>query len=84
MLDGNVSITLIVVATCLSWVAGFVVLPAPGGLGAREAVFSALMIGSLTPSKVAAVAVLTRLAFVVVDAFGAITGALWLRATSRR
>ena len=54
----------------LSWVVGFVVVPAPGGLGVREAAFVAAS-GSLDHGIAATVAVVSRLIFMVVDATGA-------------
>ena len=66
------------VAAVLSWVVGFVLVPVPGGVGVREAVFVAAA-GSLEPGIAAATAVAARLLFVVVDAGGAAVGALALR-----
>jgi glycosyltransferase 2 family protein len=70
---------LLVGATCLGWVAGFVFIPAPGGLGPRELVFTLLLGTNIRPGQAALFAVATRISFVVVDAAGAAAGALILR-----
>lgn len=77
-------VALLVLATCLSWVAGFLLVPAPGGLGAREAVFAAVLGTSVAHDKAAAAALLARLAFVVVDGVGALASFAWLSAAGRR
>jgi uncharacterized membrane protein YbhN (UPF0104 family) len=61
----------ILFATVVSWVVGFVVVTAPGGIGVREAVFvaTATVLGS---SGVAvAVALVARVIFILVDLIGA-------------
>jgi uncharacterized membrane protein YbhN (UPF0104 family) len=70
-------------AAVLSWIVGFVLVPVPGGVGVREAAFVAA--SGLDPGVAAAVAVVARVLFVVVDAGGAATGSTWLarRARSR-
>lgn len=64
-------------AAVLSWVVGFVLVFVPGGVGVREAVFIAAA-GSLDGGVAAAVAVIARVLFVVVDAFGALAASGWL------
>jgi uncharacterized membrane protein YbhN (UPF0104 family) len=64
-------------AAVLSWVVGFVLVPVPGGVGVREAAFVAAA-GSLDPGVGAAVALLARVLFVLVDAGGAVAAAAWL------
>jgi uncharacterized membrane protein YbhN (UPF0104 family) len=68
----------IALATLLSWTAGFVT-PTPGGAGVREAVFIA--VSGLAAGPAVAVAVTSRLIFVLVDVGGALGG---LPATRRR
>lgn len=75
----NAPLALLATATCFAWVAGFLFLPAPGGMGAREAVFTAILGTSVAPGRAAAMAVILRLAFVAVDGVGALAGSLWLR-----
>jgi uncharacterized membrane protein YbhN (UPF0104 family) len=61
----------IVFATVLSWVVGFLVVPAPGGIGVREAVFVAAATSLSSPGVAAAVAVVARVVFIMVDLLGA-------------
>jgi glycosyltransferase 2 family protein len=75
----SIPLTLLVGATCLGWVAGFVFIPAPGGLGPRELVFALLLGNNIRPGQAALLAVASRISFIVVDALGAATGALTLR-----
>ena len=70
----------VVLATTVSWLAGFAAVPVPGGVGVREAVFVALA-GSLAPGVAVSTAVIARVCFVAVDAMGAAVSA---RAASRR
>ncbi len=63
----------VLLATCVSWVAGFLFLPVPGGIGIREAAFVAV----LGPDPVVAtVALVARLVFVLADVAGAGLGTL--------
>jgi uncharacterized membrane protein YbhN (UPF0104 family) len=65
-------------AAVVSWLAGFVVVGVPGGVGVREATFVALA-GGLSGGTAAAVAVVARLVFVAVDAAGAVVALPGLR-----
>lgn len=69
-LDPSLVVTLIY-ATCVSWVAGFVIIGLPGGLGVREAVFIAMMTGPLGAGLAVTVAVTGRAVSVAVDLAGA-------------
>ncbi len=75
---------LVALATCLSWVAGFVVVPAPGGLGVREAIFGAVLGRSMPADQAAAVALLARMAFVAVDGVGGVAALVSLSVDGRR
>jgi glycosyltransferase 2 family protein len=80
--DRNVGWIVVAPAAILSWVVGFLV-PVPGGIGVREAVFVAL-VGALPSGVAATVAVTTRLCFLLVDGGGAALGALsWRRFGAR-
>ncbi|MEW6152433.1 MAG: lysylphosphatidylglycerol synthase domain-containing protein [Actinomycetota bacterium] len=57
-------------AAAPAWLAGFVAVGAPGGIGVREAVFVAAAT-SLPDGQAVAVALVARLAFVAADAAGA-------------
>lgn len=57
----------IVFAGILSWIIGFVVVFVPGGVGVREATFTATAGFVLAPEIAATVAIVARLVFMVVD-----------------
>lgn len=82
-LDGGVSFDRIGVATCAAWFLGFVVIGLPGGLGVREAVFVAL-VAPMDPAIAAAVALVSRVVFVVVDLAGAGLSTGWHLSRSQR
>lgn len=77
--DPNVGWLTIAPAAMLSWVVGFVLVPVPGGVGVREAAFVALVGGSVPAGVRATVAVVARLAFMLVDALGALIGGAAVR-----
>ena len=62
-------------AAVFSWLVGFLVIPAPGGVGVREAAFVAAV--GLPAGVAATIAVVARLVFVGVDAALAATAAAW-------
>lgn len=64
------SLTGITLASILAWVTGFLAVLAPGGLGVREAVF-VLAAAPLSSGLAAAVAVLSRVLFMLVDVLAA-------------
>jgi uncharacterized membrane protein YbhN (UPF0104 family) len=61
----------IVFATTVAWIAGFLLLPVPGGIGIRESAFVAAAT-SLPVPIAATVAITARLLFVTVDATAAL------------
>ena len=61
----------ITLATTFSWVAGFLVLPVPSGIGVREVAFIALATSLPSVGVAAAVALVSRFAFVLADLIGA-------------
>lgn len=65
-LGADASVSAITLAAVLAWVIGFLIVPAPGGLGVREAVF-VLTATPLSSGVAAAVAVLSRILFMLVD-----------------
>ena len=79
-LDPHAGPARIVLATAVSWLAGFAAVPVPGGVGVREAVFVALA-GHLGPGVAESTAVVARVIFVAVDSAGA---ALSARTAPRR
>ena len=58
-------------ATCVSWIAGFVIVGLPGGIGVREATFVSLMTAPLGAGLAASIAVTSRIVTIVVDLLGA-------------
>ena len=73
-LDAHAAFGSVAFAAVLGWCAGFLFIPAPGGIGVRESIF-ALACGIHGPDATA-VALLARLLFVVADGLGAAVGAL--------
>ena len=58
--------------TSASWLAGFVVVGVPGGIGVRESVFTALAGTALTPGVAVSLALASRVVFIAVDLIGAL------------
>lgn len=69
-LDTTLVVRLIAV-TCLSWMAGFVIIGLPGGIGVRETIFISLMTAPLGAPLAVSVAVVSRVVSVAVDLAGA-------------
>jgi glycosyltransferase 2 family protein len=69
-LDGRLVLQLVFV-TCVSWMAGFVVVGVPGGIGVRETVFISMTTAPLGAGVAVAAAVLSRVVSIVVDLAGA-------------
>lgn len=76
-LDPDAHLGRVALAGVLSWIVGLLAVPVPGGLGVREAVF--VSAAGLPLPTGAATAVGARLAFMIVDAAGALLGAAALR-----
>jgi uncharacterized membrane protein YbhN (UPF0104 family) len=56
----------------LSWLIGFLVIGAPGGLGVRESIFTGLLSASIGTSTALSLAVASRMIFVSVDFLGSL------------
>jgi len=69
-LDASLVVELIFV-TCVSWMAGFVVVGVPGGIGVRETIFISMTTAPLGAGVAVSVAVLSRMVSIVVDLVGA-------------
>lgn len=65
-LDARLAVQLIA-ATCLSWMAGFVIIGLPGGLGVRETVFVSITTAPLGSTVALSAAVISRVVSIVVD-----------------
>jgi hypothetical protein len=68
--DGGTMVDL-AFATCVSWMAGFVIIGLPGGIGVRESVFVGLMSAPLGSALAVTVAVIGRLVSIVADLLAA-------------
>ncbi len=66
-------------ASSVAWCAGFLAIPAPGGIGVRESIF--VLTSGLATHDAAAAALVARVGFVAADGAGAALSVLW---TSRR
>lgn len=62
------------VAFVAAWMIGFLSLITPSGLGVREAVLVALLAGSVPPAETAALALVARLSWTVVEMLGVAVG----------
>ena len=69
-LDASLVVTLVFV-TCVSWMAGFVVVGVPGGIGVRETIFISMTTATLGAGVAVSAAVLSRVVSIVVDLIGA-------------
>jgi uncharacterized membrane protein YbhN (UPF0104 family) len=58
--------------TSTSWLAGFVVIGVPGGIGVREAIFTSLAGGIIGTPMAVSLALMSRLVFIAVDLVGAL------------
>jgi uncharacterized membrane protein YbhN (UPF0104 family) len=56
----------------LSWLIGFLIIGAPGGLGVRESIFTGLLSASIGTSTALSLAIASRMIFVSVDFLGAL------------
>lgn len=61
----------LIFVTCISWMAGFVVVGVPGGIGVRETIFIAMTTASLGAGVAVSAAVLSRVVSIAVDLLGA-------------
>ena len=53
------------------WLAGFVVVGVPGGIGVRESIFTALAGGTIGTPLAVSLALVSRVVFISVDLIGA-------------
>ena len=72
--DGPLVVELIFV-TCVSWMAGFVVVGVPGGIGVRETIFISMTTATLGAGVAVSAAVLSRVVSIAVDLLGAAVSA---------
>lgn len=65
--------------TSTSWLAGFVVVGVPGGIGVREAVFTSLASPIIGAPLAVSLALLSRVVFIAVDVVGALVSTVVAR-----
>lgn len=80
----NLGLADVAFASSASWLAGFVVVGVPGGIGVREAVFTALAAPAIGSSVAVSVAVASRVVFVVGDVVAALAAGAVASASARR
>ena len=68
----NIGIADMLFITTTSWLAGFVVVGVPGGIGVREAVFTSLAGGIIGTPMAVSLALMSRIVFIAVDLSGAL------------
>ena len=68
----NIGIADMLFITSTSWLAGFVVVGVPGGIGVREAVFTSLAGGIIGTPMAVSLALMSRVVFIAVDLSGAL------------
>jgi uncharacterized membrane protein YbhN (UPF0104 family) len=78
----KISIADMLFITSTSWLAGFVVVGVPGGIGVREAVFTSLAGGIIGTPMAVSLALMSRVVFIAVDLSGALISNLISRLNS--
>jgi len=72
----KISIADMLFITTTSWLAGFVVVGVPGGIGVREAVFTSLAGGIIGTPMAVSLALMSRVVFIAVDLTGALVSSV--------
>ena len=72
----KISIADMLFITTTSWLAGFVVVGVPGGIGVREAVFTSLAGGIIGTPMAVSLALMSRVIFIAVDLTGALVSSV--------
>ena len=78
----NIGIADMLFITSTSWLAGFVVVGVPGGIGVREAVFTSLAGGIIGTPMAVSLALMSRVVFIAVDLSGALISSVISRLNS--
>ena len=78
----KISIADMLFITSTSWLAGFVVVGVPGGIGVREAVFTSLAGGIIGTPMAVSLALMSRVVFIAVDLTGALVSSVISRLNS--
>lgn len=77
----RIGVTHMLFITSLSWLAGFVVVGVPGGIGVRESIFTALAGGTIGTPVAVSLALVSRVVFISVDLIGAAVSSVVAGAT---
>ena len=72
----KISIADMLFITTTSWLAGFLVVGVPGGIGVREAVFTSLAGGIIGTPMAVSLALMSRVVFIAVDLTGALVSSV--------
>ena len=72
----KISIADMLFITTTSWLAGFLVVGVPGGIGVREAVFTSLAGGIVGTPMAVSLALMSRVVFIAVDLTGALVSSV--------
>lgn len=78
----NIGIADMLFITTTSWLAGFVVVGVPGGIGVREVVFTSLAGGIIGTPMAVSLALMSRVVFITVDLSGALISSVISRLNS--
>ena len=70
--DAHISVFRMLFITSTSWLAGFVVVGVPGGIGVREAIFTSLASSVIGTPLAVSLALMSRVVFIAVDLTGAL------------
>ncbi len=70
--DAHVSVFRMLFITSTAWLAGFVVVGVPGGIGVREAIFTSLASSVIGTPLAVSLALMSRVVFIAVDLTGAL------------
>ena len=70
--DAHIGVFRMLFITSTSWLAGFVVVGVPGGIGVREAIFTSLASSVIGAPLAVSLALMSRVVFIAVDLTGAL------------
>lgn len=80
--NAHVGVLQMLFITSCSWLAGFVVVGVPGGIGVREAIFTSLAGGIIGTPLAVSLALMSRVVFIAVDLVGALVANIVAKATA--
>ena len=80
--NAHIGLTEMLFITSSSWLAGFVVVGVPGGIGVREAIFTSLAAGIIGTPLAVSLALMSRVVFIAVDLVGALVANIVAKASA--